>query len=835
MAMKLVPRLSTAAVLAAGLTQLGCPPFEIPIRNVKVATYNAAYVVWPASSDGKFYDDDGKPLTNKERAALLAKKILASDVEIIALNEVFDDDARDELVSGLSGVFRYFVSYIGDDSDLSDSGLMLFSRHPFQTMQLEDPHVYDCGDVVIGYDGVRSECSDDRLGFVELACSPEYADNSDCLASKGIGLVKVRLPLGESLYVGFSHFLASYPDDPKSLLFPGETIPCAKKRDRQRALRQFQRLVEDAVAEDTGHPLDARIVLVGDLNINGNPFHGLDSACLDSEWDAAFSPTAEVPFTACADKNRHACFEEGRVLVDSWRFTTSPDDLGRTNGFTFTLDLGDATQRREGERLDYLLVRGPVVPDANAALIVPQHLTVEYRLSGAAGNLSDHLPLAANLLLLRPDHIPQHSTPSQAKPLSIPPGGSDAQAAMEIAFSGQMQWLRFTGEKGTYTFRTISVSGAPVGLDIYAPTDLSRPIKPRREGYDGGFVYALNQPPYFLRAFVTQTADPGAHDRVSTTEYTVFARRHDCTSPVEPCILTAGATGDSAVEVTWPAGIPVNSEDAMWFELYADDPSGNQPPTFHDFAVLNAPGSMPLPELNFAAVDFTSFNPLPGVTWENLTWAAHHRERRARGIVGKPGQTPSFDHHLLKVFRPDLAFSGKVKVTHETNLAYVTPLTLSIEQEEDDSARDELRIYLVADTGDVFYRTANEPTIHQHAGKFKGLPEIDEIEDGGAPWPAGSLGTFRVTDELPLVLIEDDDEDGDPEPGDFLLAQPDPTNQGAASNGFAIGLLPTDQKGGRRTWKWTDDPSESDPDDTSYTYTLDFELTHCPPGFTCDG
>ena len=60
-----------------------------------------------------------------------------------------------------------------------------------------------------------------------------------------------------------------------------------------------------------------------------------------------------------------------------------------------------------------------------------------------------------------------------------------------------------------------------------------------------------------------------------------------------------------------------------------------------------------------------------------------------------------------------------MKVFHGTNLAYLIPGTLRIDQEEDDSAHDELKIYMKADTRDVFYQSANALTIHQHASKFK--------------------------------------------------------------------------------------------------------------------
>ncbi len=92
------------------------------------------------------------------------------------------------------------------------------------------------------------------------------------------------------------------------------------------------------------------------------------------------------------------------------------------------------------------------------------------------------------------------------------------------------------------------------------------------------------------------------------------------------------------------------------------------------------------------------------------------------------------------------------------------------------------------DTSDAFYELANQINIHSHASKFKALPEIDEIEDGGSPWPANSLGVSWLTDSLPLVLIENDDDDGVDDYGDYLLAQP------ALANPYSTAGLPKSRR-----------------------------------------
>src|SRR5262249_7376091 len=73
--------------------------------------------------------------TNKafHEATLVADEIIkaAGNLDVIALNEVFDEDARKRLVTRLSPHFPHRVEYIDHGLNLEDSGLMLFSKFPF--------------------------------------------------------------------------------------------------------------------------------------------------------------------------------------------------------------------------------------------------------------------------------------------------------------------------------------------------------------------------------------------------------------------------------------------------------------------------------------------------------------------------------------------------------------------------------------------------------------------------------------------------------------------------------------------------------------------------------
>ncbi len=88
-------------------------------------------------------------MSTEERAEAIAKAILKLKPlpDIIALQEVFDEDAKDELEDALKGTYPHYV-YKLDSNDFidldEDSGLMLFSRFPFTNLPNDQ---YKAGDV----------------------------------------------------------------------------------------------------------------------------------------------------------------------------------------------------------------------------------------------------------------------------------------------------------------------------------------------------------------------------------------------------------------------------------------------------------------------------------------------------------------------------------------------------------------------------------------------------------------------------------------------------------------------------------------------------------------
>lgn len=507
-------------------------------------------------------------------------------------------------------------------------------------------------------------------------------------------------------------------------------------------------------------------------------------------------------------------------MVDAWAFESSELDLGRTTDMPFNLDVTEPVLDGMGKRLDYMLIRGPTAgqPGRTDKKMIAQHPHIAWPLSGGDGHLSDHLPVGLDLLL--PSRPPTHSTPRTAAVMTMagPYDPNPDDLDMHIDSPGQMEWVRLDLPPGTYTIRDI---GSHVAFDLYAPQDLSRPIAPHREAERNGFVYVLDQPPYYVRNFVARDDDDGerVHDRLATGPYKVTVERHRCTSPAQSCVLHAGAAGYGA---NWPI-LPVGPTDALWFEFLADDSDQKVPP-FHDFVITQV-SSLSIPQFGFTIRDLQQ-NPIPGVTQKVLLDTFEERQQRIDGLTGENG---TFRSLLLELRRLDPNYAGQVEVAERTNLTYLVPGSIRIEQENDDSAHDELVLYTSIDP-DPFYTTVDHTNVHEHASLFHALPQIDELEDGGQDFPLGPvIGQWRITSDFPVVLAEDDDEDGDVEEGDWMLANPDPMSSFATAKGHAIAPLDLDVSRAGVDWIWSDDPDAADPDDTSYMYGFTFRLSHVPP------
>src|SRR6185436_11540941 len=183
-----------------------------PISNsLRILTYNVQFKVAPArESECCGYIP--------ERANKIAHQLKLGDYDIIALQEVFDEEAKNIFVDSLKNKYPYFVKYIDESTPFfhdsahlgidfhSNSGLMLFSRFKF----LNIPEAIRAGDAIAFSDGVRNP----NVGFIYY----DATDNNlaDDWANKGAGFVKIQNTESNRIYNIF--FIGDFNIDGNILL-----------------------------------------------------------------------------------------------------------------------------------------------------------------------------------------------------------------------------------------------------------------------------------------------------------------------------------------------------------------------------------------------------------------------------------------------------------------------------------------------------------------------------------------------------------------------------------------------------------------------------------------
>lgn len=167
---------------------------------LRIGTYNVQFLPGGFGNDGSPCGFSGSDDTTRPHK--IAERIKKSGYDIIALNEVFDEDSRGTFLAELMGTYPHYVAYLTDSTvTTEDSGLMLFSRFPFEplpdtTFQV---HSGDCW---------ASDCN--KVAFYEYG----RADGDDARSEKGVGFVRIRNPQTNRIYnVLFTHMQASYPGD----------------------------------------------------------------------------------------------------------------------------------------------------------------------------------------------------------------------------------------------------------------------------------------------------------------------------------------------------------------------------------------------------------------------------------------------------------------------------------------------------------------------------------------------------------------------------------------------------------------------------------------------
>jgi len=196
----------------------------------------------PAAALGRFPRGD---LDSNERASLVANDLVsipdAERPDVIALNEVFNEDGRQVLLDALTPIYPHCVASIQEKDLEEDAGLMVLSRIPFSPLPG-------------GASSARHFFSVDA--------------GADSWASKGALMVRLNTPAEVTTLV-FTHLQAAYD---------------AEDQYREVRAKQFVELVEWAYGLLGNDPANWRsLVIAGDLNVRGDP--GMES----DEWHDLFT------------------------------------------------------------------------------------------------------------------------------------------------------------------------------------------------------------------------------------------------------------------------------------------------------------------------------------------------------------------------------------------------------------------------------------------------------------------------------------------------------------------------------------------------------------------
>lgn len=211
------------------------------------------------------------------RAKVIANALLSLPVrdrpDVVAFNEVFNEDARDAFVKKLKAAWPHVVSKVHDGGVKDDAGLMLFSRYPFKVLPSGDTRV--------------------EVFYQDSA-------GSDSLAQKAVCVIQISEPYDPTT-IAFTHLQASYDTEDQH------------SEVRARQFDDVETAIMKALSGQIG-PTGQTIVL-GDLNVRGDP------EAVSGEWGNLFEPPQGAFFTK---------------FLDGWRTYMRPPnapgrDLGHTN------------------------------------------------------------------------------------------------------------------------------------------------------------------------------------------------------------------------------------------------------------------------------------------------------------------------------------------------------------------------------------------------------------------------------------------------------------------------------------------------------------------------
>lgn len=425
---------------------------------LKVMTWNVQQLAIGAPDGSK-----------KTRAGRVARAILdlplREQPDVIAFNEVFDEDGRIRLLRMLKGDYPHFIKMLehpGLDVE-EDSGLMLFSKLPFLPLPTGGTWFFE--------------------PFKATAPVDVSSKNFDALAAKGVGVVRVAGPANPTT-IAFTHTQASYD--------------AANSEHADVRAKQLNFIREVLLKVADGDLLNyANSVIIGDLNVKGDP----DDTT--GEINSVFSGV-------------NGTF--GGDFDDGWRVAMHPpDDLtdydpGYTQRDTASL---------QPNRYDYQCIRR----DANKDIgIVPHHMKTPLRLPS---EVTDHWALHAHLHRISPHCTPASAVDIFKLPPSNPgdPGSKVWLQQLNFRDEDMFHWV-YVNSTATFSvwlpamlevaaFRRSDFTHELAPTDILSRTELPPPVQLQLGGlkqhspFLKGTIFSCREP-FFLRIRGIATSFSGA-------------------------------------------------------------------------------------------------------------------------------------------------------------------------------------------------------------------------------------------------------------------------------------------------------------------------------------
>jgi hypothetical protein len=518
------------------------------VNSLRIVTFNTQLRSWAMEAGAR-----GDPFfaeTAEKRARAIGRRIRSSpfDYDIVALNEVFDEDAREILVGELGGKYAHSLTKADVESvgtqlfgaalalstsallaaygitillntKFEDSGLMLFSRFPFAT--IPPP---------AGFEDLFP-ASLPYVFFLPYTLS----NGGDSFAAKGAVFARIMLGPSDPCDVIISHTQAAYESD-----------------DEHKETRTLQlREVFEMIKAHIGLPLppDREVIFMGDLNVEGT----FRNSGVSQEWRDTF----DVP---------GGFFTDG--IHDLWVHEQSPGawfatPASKPQAYPGPWDLGLTTA--DGKRLDYILGRPP-----GDDRLTTQHLSIAYELMTSNPAVDgDVIPYTSDHYPLRADLAREHEGCRAATASAVPFNPSNPHFHADGTLrAGWMHWYRFD-QPGTYAFKVIPLDGIEPRFEVYVGSNLSIPMAQYRleELDDYGLKYVLPDAPFFVRVFFP---DRTAEGRYQFRSFRFTGRSRSEAIQLVPHVPVRHATkGDGPLNTDDPA-TPWDEGDAVWFCIDTD-------------------------------------------------------------------------------------------------------------------------------------------------------------------------------------------------------------------------------------------------------------------------